>query len=412
VDYGHNYKNVGRIYPFHDRPDIAVRVLWFPVSLDAPSVPFPSPFVLRTWDRLEQEPQTKIGTDQEYRERYDGPLPINLPGTVCGTAEQWANGLSYAEWLVSHPACDCPEMIFMSAVSSVRNDDGSLVVAPNVGDVEAHLNVGHENNWSVRQTFRPAVVGHSALEISGIAGQTEAYARVFRSGGELLQTLHPGVAEIDAVFALFAVDGSIGFSVDTAGSMELRNPTTNVQERVVITTEVNRAVFFGALRNRYGNAFNEGYATFATDPGGNMAGQIHAAVNCIRVPGGSHVVFSASDDATLGGTALFQIFGGLTAQPDSFVGINVGLGTVPYAFLMNKRKEAFGVAILQDVTGASVHPPFALCDHLGAEHAGWREDGTLFSDDTIAPAALGALTARWPVYDSAGSLVGYIPLYS
>lgn len=410
IDFGREYQHIGRIFPFKDRPDIGIRVLWFPVPLDSPYVPFPNPFVLRTWDKLESLPQTPLGTDQEYREPYSGPLPTNSPGRVCGSADQWLNGLSYETYIRGGYACGCPEPIFMSVVNSVDCPDGSLVVSPHVGDVLVSIDSAHQNDWLTRQTFKSSNVVNPAVEIRGLTGQTAPYQQTRRSTGQLVQALTPGTGEIDAVFSMLALDGTAGFSVDTSGSMVLRNPATNCQERVTVTSEVNRAVFFGDLRNRYSTAHNEGYATFADMPGGNMAGTIDACVNCVRVPGGSNVVFSACDDATLGGNTHFQVYGGLTAGPDSFVGVNSALGLVQYAMMMNKRKDAFGLAILQDVAGASTNPPFALCDHLGAPLSGWNEDGTLFTSGTIAPAAIPTLQARWPLYNAAGSLIGYIPI--
>ena len=153
MDFGRDYSFVGKMYPFKDRPDIAIDVLWFPVSLDSPYVPYPNPFVLRNWDRLEQEPQTELGTDQFFRQHWSGPRPINLPGTPCGTADEWANGLLYSVWVNDGYRCSCPEAIYMDFVSHLRCDDGSLIVAPSSGEVEEHINTSHSNHWIVPQTF-------------------------------------------------------------------------------------------------------------------------------------------------------------------------------------------------------------------------------------------------------------------
>jgi hypothetical protein len=93
VDFGRNYQHIGRIFPYRNAPDVSVRVLWFPVPLDTPNVPYAHPFVLRTWDKLENLPQTQLGTDQNFREPYSGPLPINSPGIICGSRDEWENGL-------------------------------------------------------------------------------------------------------------------------------------------------------------------------------------------------------------------------------------------------------------------------------------------------------------------------------
>jgi len=43
------------------------------------------------------------------------------------------------------------------AVSTFSNADGSLTIAPNLGDVVASLNVGNANTWTADQTFNDNV---------------------------------------------------------------------------------------------------------------------------------------------------------------------------------------------------------------------------------------------------------------
>lgn len=153
VDVGRDRPHYGLLYPFAARPDVSVRVLWFPVPLDAVNVIPPTPFVLRNWDRLDKLPQTKPGSDQDFVEYYNGPLPLNFPGTPCGSPLQWEGQIDYDVWVEGGYSCNCPAMLLPKFVSSVRCDDGSLDVSPAFGDVEVHINVGHENTWVALQTF-------------------------------------------------------------------------------------------------------------------------------------------------------------------------------------------------------------------------------------------------------------------
>jgi hypothetical protein len=84
-----------------------VPVLWYPVPINTPVVPFPSPFVLRNWDVREGLPQTQLGTDQSFKTLYFGSKPTSLPGAVCGSADQWANGLLFTDWIAGNYSCAC-----------------------------------------------------------------------------------------------------------------------------------------------------------------------------------------------------------------------------------------------------------------------------------------------------------------
>jgi len=111
VDIGRNYKFHGQIFPFYDRPDVAYPVVWYPVPLDTPALPWGTPFCLRTWDVIEQLPQTLIGTDQSYREIYRGPVPTGRGAAPCGTRAMWERGLSYEAWQAGAYTCNCPVRI-------------------------------------------------------------------------------------------------------------------------------------------------------------------------------------------------------------------------------------------------------------------------------------------------------------
>jgi hypothetical protein len=82
-------------------------VLWYPVALNTPFVPFAHPFVLRNWDKREGLPQTPLGTDQDFKTLFFGPKPIGAPGTVCGSSDLWSNGLSYDDWIARNYSCIC-----------------------------------------------------------------------------------------------------------------------------------------------------------------------------------------------------------------------------------------------------------------------------------------------------------------
>jgi len=411
VDYGRDYKFIGRMFPFHDRPDIAVRVLWFPVSLDTPTVPFPNPFVLRNWDRLEQEPQTELGTDQTYHEKYDGPLPINLPGTVCGTADQWANGISYADWLASPPACDCPEMIFMPTVNSVFNADGSLIVAPHVGDVEVHLAVDHPNTWTAKQVFTPALPGESAVEIKAKAGQNVPYALTRRSDGTVAMQSRPSSAEVDFLLEILAHGGQVTVQLDDSGNLKLRDATgaqgLDIAHDPGGGGKPASEVFLphNAVTHIASNTWIGALAT--PDP--------PFAISCtLQVFNG----FNHSEAALIvGGSPGLPAHGSFTVYTGSVTGwegdvvVNQNLGAHAATLHVGGNDLAIGVNIRGAATGVPGFPALVVEDHTLGQVCGFLFSGHLWTATAEAPTTTGTIVKRWPVYNAAGSLVGYLPLY-
>jgi hypothetical protein len=107
VDVGRDYAHVGQIFPFKDRPDVGVKVLFYPVPLSRDAVPYPNPFVLRNWDKREGLPQTPLGTDQAFKILFFGKKPTGLQGTVCGGSDLWTNGVSYADWIAGRYGTGC-----------------------------------------------------------------------------------------------------------------------------------------------------------------------------------------------------------------------------------------------------------------------------------------------------------------
>jgi len=121
VDFGRDYQHFGRVFPFADRPDVAIDVLWYPVALNKPALPFGHPFVLREYDRREGLDQTPLGTDQTYWRRYRGQTPTPLPHKFCGSADQWTNGLSYETYIADGYQCDCPQLVMVASGGSAGN---------------------------------------------------------------------------------------------------------------------------------------------------------------------------------------------------------------------------------------------------------------------------------------------------
>jgi hypothetical protein len=107
VDYAGTFQHEEDIYPFWDAPDVPIRIYWYRVPSGTNPLPFPSPFVGRSWDIREQLDEPVIGTRYGPYTRYTGPVPLPGPGTVCADAELWLNGLSYTKYLAGDYSCTC-----------------------------------------------------------------------------------------------------------------------------------------------------------------------------------------------------------------------------------------------------------------------------------------------------------------
>jgi hypothetical protein len=86
------------IFPFKDNPTFGLPVVFYAVPATNPDGPA-SPFVDRFWDNRENWFPNGVGMDPTSFKVYLGPLPGPAVAPLVGTADQWANGLSYATWL-------------------------------------------------------------------------------------------------------------------------------------------------------------------------------------------------------------------------------------------------------------------------------------------------------------------------
>jgi len=190
VCVGHAQAFYTNIYPFRSRPEEPVRVLFFPVANDTPFIPYPTPNILRFWDKLDQYEIPDWGTKYDPVEYYRGPLPVNSPGEPCGTAEQWMGDIDYDVYMAGGYSCDCPGVILPTYTIDVYSPLESLTIDPHNGHVLVDLNMGHSNTWQAIQNFTTytnfdiqSIVGDVGFAITGDvgAGPTDLF-QVIREG--------------------------------------------------------------------------------------------------------------------------------------------------------------------------------------------------------------------------------------
>jgi len=411
VDFGRNYKHVGRIYPFRDRPDVSVRVLWFPVSLDAPYVQYPNPFVLRAWDKLERLDQTELGTDQDFREVYTGTIPSNLPGVPCGTADEWLNGLLYENWLAGQRGCACGVPIFMPTVTTVRNDDGSLTVAPNTGDVEAHVNTSHRNDWLNTQTFKAAVNTMPAAEFVAITGMAAPYVQGRDQAGHIAWQISPTDVGLGSQLMLKDKDGNFGSVIGDAGNITLINHAKGGGwgvGQVDIASGGGHRIVMG---NGYGQMLHQS-ALILTDDSDTAVNVGVPPMILILGRGGRtvpHLQVRQLDGE--GGDEQFTVNNRDTGAPFGHFEINAigaGVRSVATAHVPAGRP---GIRIMQDDTGGGQLHALRVDDITSGPMIGMDFTGHLMTEGDEAPTGTGSIVRRWAVFDHTGSLIGYLPLY-
>jgi hypothetical protein len=387
-------------------------VLWFPLSLDVPNVPYPNPFVLRNWDRLEQEPQTELGTDQFYREAYTGPIPINLPGTVCGTPDQWANGLLYSEWLAGKYACDCPEMIFMSTVASVRNDDGSLTVAPNTGLVEVHVNTSHRNDWLTEQTFKPSSAATPAIECQAFTGQASPYMQCRDDAGALAWSINPSDFGKGSALWLFDTGGHVGGFVSDHGAITLIEHASGsawgIQQVAITGTGFHRTVMGSSTLQ----IFVHGATIFSDDAGTNVNVGVPPVILVLGRAGTGVPHVQVRQLASEGGALQFTINNFNGSVPVGHFEVNDNATSHESVATAHTPPGRNGIRVVQTDATPGQLLAVAVDDFTSGPMAGIRFDGHLMTQAVETPTGTGAIVKRWAVYSSAGSLLGYLPLYN
>jgi hypothetical protein len=412
VDFGRDYKFIGRIFPFRDRPDFPVRVVFFPVPLDTPSVPFANPFVLRNWDRLEQLPQTVLGTDQTYREPYTGPVPVRPPGRVCGTADEWLNGLLYTTYIAGGYRCDHCEVIFVATVTSVRCDDGSIEVMPNVDDVEVHINTSHTNNWLIVQEFSPSNIHEAAAVFAGITGQDAPYVEVRRSIGNLALQISPGVTEAETTVDLFDDMGGQRVSLVNDGSALLRDSmgVHSVQLAADGPNKFDTLGDFGVYtpgQTRFGSKVMIGSGLTPSVPSNRFAELSVMAPNL-----GVHVPFEAGYENAGVFNAAFSVFTSPGAGTLGVVQVNGGSTAAGYALAAGYAEPQGGLQIVRGLTATGANPMLSLEDAVAGRVFAIDAVGHLSSKDiTTTAGPPGFALYKLRITDLNTGFSWFVPLY-
>jgi hypothetical protein len=308
--------------------------------------------------------------------------------------------------------CTCPEPIYMSIVTDVHNDDGSLAVAPNVNSVEVHLNTAHSNLWSIYQIFNSGNPLMPAVEIRGFAGQSGPYTLCRRSTGTVCFQVVPGPTEAQANLEMYATSGGPAFAVSSAGDMSLSDTVSGNFVAFDVTSTGTRffatgvfAIDGGDLRIQARTVMRENGAPGEPHP-------TQGVVDICQGVSSGETVFTVREDAAVGTAVFFQVWGGFAETPDSQVLLNAPVFGAKVSMAIFKPQASDGLRIVADHAGASTFPMLSVCAASGAAQLGMREDGCLFTQAALTGGPMTAIVHRWPIYDAFGNLLGYLPIIS
>lgn len=128
------------LYPFVDRPDVPYPVLFQAVPPDRPSVP-PTRFCPRWFEAIDGwvrvpgmtgsgNPDIGRPKRTDWREwmQASGSYPVPALGPLEGTADEWARGVLYSDWIAgTHgPLTDCVQARFDAGFGDVETMSATL----------------------------------------------------------------------------------------------------------------------------------------------------------------------------------------------------------------------------------------------------------------------------------------------
>lgn len=83
----------------------------------------------------------------------------------------------------------------------------------------------------------------------------------------------------------------------------------------------------------------------------------------------------------------------------------------PHALLVNSKHQESGLVVIRASVSGSPGPVLSVAGEGEGTFLGINGDGNLVTDYTEATPPEDTPTARWPLYNSAGDLLGYLPIY-
>jgi hypothetical protein len=141
--------------PFFDRPDIQVPIIWYAVPPTREVGP-PSFICDNWWDDREHFYPIGVGMVPNSMKPYFGPLPNQALGPLVGSAAEYFDGLSYAQYLSTGGSPSTPCFHVPLAGPRVKVRQGQAVEVDSIGGCRAYagpcplLNIPCQLDWELR----------------------------------------------------------------------------------------------------------------------------------------------------------------------------------------------------------------------------------------------------------------------
>ena len=408
---GRDFPHFTNIYPFYDAPTVPIQVLFYPLPLDQSAVPFDNPFTLRNWDRLEGEAVPVVGTRYDPKTYYTGPLPLPTVGQLCGTADMWKNGLSYAVYLAGGYSClGCPP-VFPDYVQDIFSPLNSIIVNPHKGHVLEDLNLMHTNSWLVTQEFSPGAPSQVAIRSKGVTGQTGDYFQVLDEHGTVALQILPALStnETPRILGNTAASGNLLFI--TNSTLLMRDAATAATFLVSVAPIVQMSFPQLWMRASGTNMFVGASVALGAAFSSSHPLTPAAELECRSTgPMGIAPIMATTDFGT-GPVAVFQcdaqgngyFFGGLgvNAFNNSAFSMVYVVPHAPGVAGILIHAVAGQTAPLLQILGPTGNVLFSVGGSAGLATAGL----------VAATGPVGTIIGKLPVQNSTGSITGFIPVY-
>lgn len=241
------------------------------------------------------------------------------------------------------------QTIPVSAISSVSNSDGSLIISPTTGAVVASLNPAHSNIWTAAQTFQDNGLGATTANFISLVNNTAATSGVTQVSPALLmtgqgwKTTSPAGSSavsfqqyVQPVNGTTAPTGNWILSQSISGATEVAVLTVNSAGTMILTSAGTPSLTFSAAGEtflveavagtgmRYGNT-NSGGGFLHQFYGGGTIGS-----NVVLQVGPTNSFFSST--LAVGATAINNKTSlGTAAGTTALSSFNIPTGVAPTA---------------------------------------------------------------------------------
>jgi hypothetical protein len=406
-----DYHHLTSLYPFADRPDVAVPVVWYPVPMGTPCIGFESPFVMRNWDRLNMDSEPSLGTKYDPKLYLTSPPPSIPPGEPCGTAEQWHGQIDYDTWAAGGYSCDCQGVSMGVYVIDVYDPTGSITVSPHDAHVLVNVNDTFAHHWLAGQIFSGGNPADVPLTIAFGAAQTAALLLITNQLGNTQFEIRPPLDDATTpILYLARRDGTVLVSMYDGGINIEAGETGAVYNMAVADPVTFSGQSFKWIPNRLICQFVSRLAAGVNVAVGSstvLSAQLEITESADSTDPPLRVVTTTGDDST----ETFRLDNGGTVSVFGQLHAGMPVGGEGAQIVVTLQSAALRGILVQGATDQFAN----LVELTAADYAtrfAVGATGNLMTNQTQgASGPLGTLVARLPIYDAEGTLVGWVPIY-